>query len=300
MPTLLPDLTVTFDHLPVGSTDPPAGAGWQRKTPDTTRVVDSRTRPGKRACRLVHNAGVDPINSSGERLEWSTGASGERAGSEGWYASAFILDPAWTPPSSWGVVLQWHHDSKTGSPPIAVRADRVWDPDKATAGALYLAGRDGGSAAERAWPLTPDVAVGVPVRVIIHVVWGGEPGSKVPGVVQCWTCIGDQLDATRETSWTPEHPAGGWFDTTFYGGPNGYWKGGWYCGSAQPAVLEHDGLIRRQSMAGCLEWFTPPAAPIATIPDVREQVQAARAIAMSLTEGLSAVDISLRSLDKVA
>lgn len=273
---MLPTRTLTFDHLPLGSSAPPGDAStsgnWQKASPDSTEVVTSRSRPGRKAALLKHNAGVDPINSSGERLEFADfrdSATRERYGTEGWYGTAFVLDQL-MPPSSWGIVAQLHHAGGTGSPPFAIRVDR-WggDPDTSTPGHMYIAYRDTPTGTEKYRHIEPYVPLGVTVRIIMHIKWGGTATSSYPGLIEMWTSIGGG-------EWTQQHPDGGWVGTTCYQESSAsYWKGGWYSGASIPAVLEHDGIYRGQSRADVESWFgsvapPPPPPPPDEDPDVVE------------------------------
>lgn len=259
---MLTERTLTFDHLPLGAVSPPgdgrSSASWQKAAPDTTTVVESRCRPGRRACRMTHNAGVDPINSSGERLEFADfrdSATRERHGTEGWYGTAFYLD-SYVPPASWGIVAQLHHAAGTGSPPFALRVDRWGGDPGGAAGHLYLAYRDSPSGPERYRLVEPDVPVKTPVRVLWHIRWGGAAGTAYPGLVEMWTRIGSQ------DGWTQQHPTGGWVGTTCYPESSAsYWKGGWYSGAAQAVTIEHDGIYRGVSRAAVEAWFGTEPAP---------------------------------------
>lgn len=281
---MLTDRLLTFDHLPLGSTAPPGdgrtSSDWQRGSRtlddgtvirDTTVVVESRSRPGRRSCRVTHHAGVDPINSSGERCEFADfrdPASRERYGTEGWYGTAFYLD-TFMPPSSWGIVAQLHHAGGTGSPPFALRVDRWGSDPGGVAGHMYLAYRDTPSGRDLYRLVEPDVPVKTPVRVIWHIRWGGTAGSSYPGLVEMWTRIGGQQ------AWTQQHPDGGWVGTTiFQESQPSYWKGAWYSGAAQSVTIEHDGIIRASSRAAIEQWFGDPATSPPPDPDPHVDMEA--------------------------
>lgn len=264
--TILPTRITSFDHLALGSSAAPGdgttSGNWQKASPDTTSVVNSRVRSGKKAARLVHNAGVDPINSSGERLEWADfrdSSTRERYGTEGWYGTGFYLD-SFTPPNSWGIILQLHHAGGTGSPPFSLRVDRWGGDPGGSAGHMYLAYRDTPTGAERYRLVEPDIPVQTPVMVIFHIKWGGTAGSDYPGLIEMWTKTGNN-------AWVQQHPDGGWIGTTCYNESSAsYWKGGWYSGAAQSVTLEHDGLYRGQSRADVEAWLgtsvtTPDPGP---------------------------------------
>lgn len=274
---MLPTRVLTFDHLSVGSTAPPGDASssgnWQKASPDSTAVVNSRSRPGRKAALLIHNAGVDPINSSGERLEaadFRDSATRERYGTEGWYGTAFVLDEL-APPSSWGIIAQLHHAGGTGSPPFALRVDK-WggDPDTTTPGHMYIAYRDTPTGQEKYLHVEPYVPLGVTVRVKFHIKWGGTATSSYPGLIEMWTSIGGG-------PWTQQHPEGGWKVTTCYQESSAsYWKFGWYSGASISTKLEHDGIYRAQSAADIDAWFGSVAPPPPPPPPDDEAVLLAR------------------------
>lgn len=296
MPTLLTDRTFSFDHLPLGSGAEP-GDGvtkpgtWLKAAPDTSEVIPSRTRPGRRACRMVHKPGSSPFGA-GYRIQANAWPWGEQTGTEAWYAAAFLLPAGFTPLATWGIPLQLHHAANTGSPPIAVRVDRWWDPTPATPGSLYIAGRDQAGGTERAWSLLPEAPIDVAVRLILHAVWGGEPGTGTPGRLEAWTHTGPPgASAPGDlAAWRQHHPAGGWTDTTIFpGDTRSYWALGFYTGSPSQAVtIEHDGLVRRQTAAGCLEWMAattttpPPPPPPPSVP--ADAVRDLEAVAAQIAE----------------
>lgn len=286
MATMLDDRTFSWDHLPVGSTAAPgdgqATGTWLRASPDTSEVIPSRARPGRRACRMVHRPGSAPYGV-GYRLQANAPRWGERAGTEAWYATCFLLVPPFEPLATWLILTQLHHAANTGSPPLALRADRFWSDTNP--GRVMLVGRDTPRGKDLPSTLMPTVPVGQPVRVILRVVWGS------PGVVEAWVHTGPPGGAPPASldAWTRASPAGGWRGTTIFpGDTKSYWTVGAYTGSQSQAVtVEHDGVVRRQSAAACLEWLaatttTPPPPPPPSVPT--DAVRDLEAVAAQLAE----------------
>ena len=286
MPTLLTDRTFSFDHLPLGSSGPPGDAAtkpgtWLKAAPDTSEVIPSRARPGRRACRMVHRPGSSPYGA-GYRIQANAWPWGEVTGTEGWYATAFLLPTGFSPLATWLILTQLHHGANTGSPPLAVRADRFWSDTNP--GRVMLVGRDTPGGKDLPSTLMPTVPVGQPVRVVMRVVWGS------PGVVEAWVHTGPPGEASPASlgDWTRASPAGGWKGTTIFpGDTQSYWTVGAYTGSQSQAVtVEHDGVVRRQTAAACLEWLAAhPAAPPPPPPSVpTDAVRDLEAVTAQLAE----------------
>jgi hypothetical protein len=272
MRTLTP-LLWTWDDLPVGTrnqgpADPSvkkpdgtvARCAVQVAPPDSIEVIDSVVRPGRRAARITHHAGVDPINSTGERCEWADfrplGSAREDFGTQAWYALAITLDPRFIPPTSWGIIRQLHHASDTGSPPWALRVDRVLDPDNDAAGSLWIAHRDTPTGLEQSWNLAVDVPLAT-IALLMGIRWGGEPGTTNAGSCEVWGAIGPAaMDRSRPDAW---RMIGKWSDTTFFGPWGAYWKGGFYTGERTAAVIVDDGMMRAGTMDEARQFFAPSA-----------------------------------------
>lgn len=159
------------------------------------------------------------VPGGGERSEFVPGVEVVE-GDELWFSFSTLLADGFPVDSDeWQVIMQWHHDGRTGSPPLALEV---------AAGRYLISG--GWGSGEEPWevPIGP-ASTGVHVDWVFHVVFASDDNA----LIEVWQNGRKVIDAYRP-------PAG-----TLYDGQGNYLKIGYYRSGAigQQGTVVHDNWI---------------------------------------------------------
>ncbi|MEZ5099300.1 MAG: polysaccharide lyase [Thermoleophilia bacterium] len=227
----------TFDGTP-----PPA---------EQLAIVDAPVRSGRRAARFTVRPGDRYGQSTGERALVRWLGSAERDGDDLVYGWSTLFPPDWRQPPGWGLITEWHADSRFPLAPVRLNAG---------ADALTLSLSTGtcptpyGCAVQRNVPLLSTLSRGRWNDLVVRIAWRTRP----TGVVQVWHRVEGEaafrlvldLRGVPTLPWREgERPA------TIY-----LLHGLYRDAGPGPSTVYHDGFVRGDSVEEVMAAF-PDVAP---------------------------------------